>query len=82
VLFHFEYLNDDRWETIGSGEGGEEQGALLELSRLAGGALPQGIYRCIAARSESTHWETLRLTKDGKVDHVDAGDFRSARLTA
>ena len=67
MLFHFEFRNDGRWETIGSGEGAGEEAALRELCALAGGTLPAGTYRCIAARSDSTRWESLSLAEDGTV---------------
>jgi hypothetical protein len=75
VLFHLEYHRQGRWEAFGSGEGrGEEASieALRDLLRLAGGALPAGTYRCIAADSSSTRWESLRLDLDGRVSIADA----------
>ncbi len=74
MLFHFEYRCNGRWEAIGSGEGrGEEDcaAALADLNALAGGSLPAGTYRCIAAISAATRWESLRLAPSGEVVFED-----------
>jgi hypothetical protein len=75
VLFHFEYRCQGRWEAIGSGAGEDEESsvvALEDLIGLAGGSLPVGRYRCIAATSAATRWDLLDLGDDGRICLVDA----------
>ena len=70
MLFHFELRCNGRWEAIGSGEGeGAEAclAALADLNALAGGGLPAGSYRCIAATSAATRWEALKLGTEGEI---------------
>jgi hypothetical protein len=70
VLFHFEIRCQGRWEAVGAGEGGARDScvvALADLNALAGGSLPAGSYRCLAATSAATHWETLLLAADGQI---------------
>jgi hypothetical protein len=75
VLFHFEYRCQGRWEAIGSGEGGDEEAsgaALVDLNGLAGGNLPAGRYRCIAATSAATRWDLLDLDYGGRIRLAEA----------
>jgi hypothetical protein len=70
VLFHFEIRCQGRWEAIGSGEGGvgdSPTAALADLNALAGGSLPTGSYRAVAAISAATRWEFLRLGPGGEI---------------
>ena len=70
MLFHFELRCNGRWEAIGSGEGEGKDAclaALADLNGLAGGNLPVGSYRCIAATSAATRWEALRLGAEGEI---------------
>jgi hypothetical protein len=75
VLFHFEYRCQGRWEAIGSGEGGEGEqpslAALEDLIGLAGGVLPFGRYRCIAATSAATRWDALELGPGGEISFAE-----------
>jgi hypothetical protein len=74
VLFHFQYRFEDRWEDMGSGEGGGIEAptaALAELNGLTGESLPAGIYRCIAARSDSAYWEYMVIGADGAIGVAD-----------
>jgi hypothetical protein len=87
VLFHFELRCNGRWEAFGSGEadGEDPAAALADLIGLAGGSLPAGTYRCIAARSESARWESLALGADGTITAADAylartGDTAAGRV--
>ena len=81
MLYHFEYHREHAWEAFGSGEGSGPEAltlALTDLRGLAGGELPLGEYRCIAASSGSPRWESVWLHEDGKVVPDRAG----LRLTA
>lgn len=71
MLFHFEFRCDGRWEAFGSGEGEDPTAGLADLIGLAGGSLPAGTYRCIAARSESARWDSLALGADGTITGAD-----------
>lgn len=64
VLYHFEFRGEGSWEAFGSGDGdGEEPiGAAL-----AGGTLPEGEYRCIAANQGTTRWESVWLDREGRI---------------
>jgi hypothetical protein len=76
VLFHFEYRCQGRWEAIGSGEGADEDSSIValgDLTRLAGGSLPAGRYRCIAATSAATRWDSLELGDDGRICLAETG---------
>jgi hypothetical protein len=77
VLFHIEHRCGTRWEAFGSGEGGDGEEAstvaLADLNSLAGGTLPSGEYRMIAARSDSTHWDFLQLGAGGEITAGDEG---------
>ena len=71
MLYHFEFRGEAGWEAVGSGDGAgaePEVAALLDLMGLAGGCLPEGEYRCIAAISESTRWGSFRLGPGGEID--------------
>jgi hypothetical protein len=71
VLYHFEFLGESGWEAFGSGEGSGEdrvEAAMADLTAVAGGTLPEGEYRYIAALSESPRWESVWLGADGRVD--------------
>jgi hypothetical protein len=70
VLYHFEFLGEVGWEAFGSGEGSGEDPlalALIDLTALAGGTLPEGEYRCIPALSESPRWESVWLGAGGRI---------------
>ena len=70
MLYHFEFHGEAGWEAFGSGEGeGPDPiaGALADLTAVAGGTLPEGEYRCIAAMSSSPRWESVWLGADGRV---------------
>lgn len=59
---------------MGSGEGeGIEApaAALADLNELGGGALPVGVYRCIAAKTGSTYWEHLVIDPDGSIGFAE-----------
>jgi hypothetical protein len=82
VLFHFELRCNGRWEAFGSGEadGDDPVAALADLIGLAGGSLPAGTYRCIAARSESARWDSLALGADGTITAADAYAARTGEI--
>jgi hypothetical protein len=79
MLFHIEHRCGTRWEAFGSGEGGDGEKAstvaLADLISLAGGSLPSGEYRMIAARSDSTRWDFLRLGAGGEITVGEEGHF-------
>ena len=70
MLYHFEFHGEHAWEAFGSGEGAGPAAiseALGDLSVLAGGELPAGEYRVIAATSGAARWQSVWLTEDGRV---------------
>lgn len=70
VLYHFEFHGEHAWEAFGSGEGSGPEAvalALADLRRLAGGELPAGEYRCIAAGGASARWQSLWLGEGGRI---------------
>lgn len=83
MLFHFQYRSEDRWESIGSGEGeGVEApvAALAELNGLTSGTLPVGTYRCIAARANSANWELLAIEPGGAIGFADEAAAADAEV--
>jgi hypothetical protein len=85
VLFHFELRCNGRWEAIGSGEAEGKDAclaALADLNALAGGSLPSGSYRCIAATSAATRWEALRLGAEGEIGFEEEDASRRVGLPA
>jgi hypothetical protein len=75
MLYHVEFRGENGWEAFGSGEGSGEDPvglAMADLTAVAGGTLPAGEYRCIAARSDSIHWETVWLDASGKILDTEA----------
>ena len=70
MLYHFEFHGEHVWEAFGSGEGGGPEAvrlALVDLRGLAGGDLPHGEYRCIAATAGNPRWESVWIEEDGKI---------------
>jgi hypothetical protein len=70
MLYHVEFHGERCWEAFGSGEGSGDDAiamALRDLTAVAGGTLPVGEYRCIAAMSGSARWETIWLGADGRI---------------
>jgi hypothetical protein len=77
VLYHFEFRGVHAWEAFGSGEGSGPEAialALADLRGLAGGELPAGEYRCIAASGGATSWESLWVEEGERT--VPDGDSR------
>jgi hypothetical protein len=67
--FHFQYLGEVGWESIGAGLGSgcdPVKEALEEVRRLSDGKLPAGHYQVIEARVADPRWETFDLGEDGQ----------------
>jgi hypothetical protein len=68
--FHFQYLGEVGWESIGAGLGSgchPVTEALEEVRRLSDGLLAAGSYQVIEARSADPRWETFELGEDGEM---------------
>jgi hypothetical protein len=69
LLIHFEIQGEERWESLGSGESSGEveplQGAIDDLRKRHGGALPPGVYRYIVSRGDDARWEEFDLGPQG-----------------
>jgi hypothetical protein len=70
VIIHFQFEGERGWESVGAGEGSNEDplgGALDDVRQLCGGSLPGGSYRFIDPRVAGAHWEDFELDSDGQV---------------
>jgi hypothetical protein len=75
MLYHFEFLGERCWEAFGSGEGSGKNAiamAIADLTAVAGGALPVGEWRCIAATSDDPRWQSLEIDTQGRILATEA----------
>jgi hypothetical protein len=73
VLYHFEFRGEMGWEAFGSGEGSGTDpvgAAMADLTAVAGGTLPAGEYRFIAATAGTPRWGSVWFGAEGRI--VDA----------
>jgi hypothetical protein len=76
VLYHFEFRGEMGWEAFGSGEGSGTDpvgAAMADLTAVAGGTLPAGEYRFIAATSGNPRWGSVWLGADGPLGDARLG---------